>query len=223
MLGDSLTYGHGLERRQALPARLEEALRRRGRDVVVLNHGVSGNRTGQALARLASVLDDKPDIVLVALGVNDSVDYWNNNTAEVERNLDEIVARLKAANVVVWLAGIRVQRRLQWKALLKVVLNSLLEVAGRPPAYHAQTLQYAAKFHRVHGRIATKYGLPFYPDLLQGVDQRLLLPDNIHPDRQGVDDIVARLLVFVIENLDAYAAARTERAARGRDTAPIVS
>lgn len=205
MLGDSLTYGHGLERHDALPARLEAALKKLGRDVVVLNHGVSGNTTADARARLGAVLQDKPDIVLVSLGSNDSFDYWNNNTAEVERNLAEIVGRLQAAGIEVWMAGVRVSRRLGWRNLVKVAINSFLELFGRPPAYHAQSVQYAIRFDGVFQRVAGQYAVPLYPNLLAGVKWRQRL-DLLHPDASGVAAITERLLPFVLANLDAYVA-----------------
>lgn len=207
LLGDSLTYGHGLERHQALPAQLEAALRQRGCNVVILDHGVSGNTTADAMARLDAVLADRPDIVLVSLGSNDSFDYWNNNVRQVERNLADIVVRLKSAGVVVWLAGARVSRRLGERNLIKVAINSVLEAFGRPPAFHAQSMQYAARFNAVHPRVARKHALPLYPYLLAGVKRHQQV-DLLHPDASGVAAIVERLLPFVVQHLDSYSAVR---------------
>jgi acyl-CoA thioesterase-1 len=209
MLGDSLTHGHGLERRQALPARLEAALRERGRDVVVLDHGVSGNTTADALARLDAVLRDKPDIVLVSLGSNDSFDYWNNNTERVERNLEEIVTRLKSGGVVVWMAGVRVSRRLGQRNLVKVAINSALELFGRPPAWHAQSIQYATRFNALYPRVARRHDVPLYPNLQAGVRSQQRL-DLLHPDASGVAAIVARLLPFVLRHLDDHLASHPD-------------
>ncbi len=66
-LGDSITAGHGLTPEQAWPAHLAD---RTGWKVV--NGGVSGNTTGDALARLPGLLDEHaPRLVLVTLGGND--------------------------------------------------------------------------------------------------------------------------------------------------------
>ena len=43
MLGDSLTAGYGLPPAQALPVKIEAALKAKGKDVQILNHGVSGD------------------------------------------------------------------------------------------------------------------------------------------------------------------------------------
>lgn len=66
-LGDSLTAGYGLTTGQAWPALLAE---KTGWQVV--NGGVSGDKTGDALARLPALLDEHaPRLVLVTLGGND--------------------------------------------------------------------------------------------------------------------------------------------------------
>ena len=73
MLGDSITAGYGLARGQGLPARLEAALRERGREVRVIDAGVSGDTTAGGRARLDWALADRPDAVIVALGGNDGL------------------------------------------------------------------------------------------------------------------------------------------------------
>ena len=66
-LGDSLTAGYGRSSVQAWPALLAE---KTGWKIV--NGGVSGDRTGDALARLPALMDEHaPQLVLVTLGGND--------------------------------------------------------------------------------------------------------------------------------------------------------
>jgi acyl-CoA thioesterase-1 len=72
-LGDSLTSGHRLPRDEAYPARLEEALKEEGVNAVVVNHGVSGDTSSGGVRRLSAALEDRPDILIVALGVNDGL------------------------------------------------------------------------------------------------------------------------------------------------------
>ncbi len=45
ILGDSLAAGYGLAPAQAFPTRLQAALKEKGRNVTVINHGVSGDTT----------------------------------------------------------------------------------------------------------------------------------------------------------------------------------
>jgi lysophospholipase L1-like esterase len=66
-LGDSLTEGVGVKREEAWPALLAEQT-----GWAVVNGGVSGNTSSDALQRLPALLDEhKPVLVLVMLGGND--------------------------------------------------------------------------------------------------------------------------------------------------------
>jgi len=50
VLGDSLTAGYGLSQQAAFPDRLEEVLKHRGRQVRVVNAGISGDTSMGGLA-----------------------------------------------------------------------------------------------------------------------------------------------------------------------------
>ncbi|WP_421997091.1 arylesterase [Reyranella sp.] len=180
ILGDSLTAGYGVKPDQAIPARLQAALRAQGRNVTVINHGVSGDTTAGGLERLDWMLGDKPDIVLVELGANDALRA--TDPATTERNLDTILTRLKAAGVRVWLAG-------------------MLAPRNYGP-------EYARQFDGLYKKLADKHGVPLYPFFLEGVaqDPALNQADGIHPNPKGVDVIVEHLLPFVTSNLDKNAA-----------------
>lgn len=180
VLGDSLAAGYGVKPDQAIPARLETALKAAGRNVSVINHGVSGDTTAGGVERLDWMLADKPDIVLVELGANDALRA--TDPATTERNLDTILTRLKAAGVTVWLAG-------------------MLAPRNYGP-------EYAAQFDGLYTRLAAKHDVPLYPFFLDGVaqDPALNQADGIHPNPKGVDVVVERLLPFVTKYLDTYAA-----------------
>ena len=180
ILGDSLAAGFGVKPEQAIPARLEAALKAQGRSVAVINHGVSGDTTAGGLARVDWMLADKPDIVIVELGANDALRALD--PAGAERNLDAIITKLKAAGVTVWLTGMLAPRNFG-------------------PEYDRQ-------FDGIYKRLAEKHGVPLYPFFLDGVaqDPALNQGDGLHPNPKGVDVIVERLLPFVTKNLDDYAA-----------------
>ncbi|MEI6201193.1 MAG: arylesterase [Enhydrobacter sp.] len=180
MLGDSLTAGYGVKPEQAIPVRLQAALKKEGRDVTVLNHGVSGDTTAGGLARVDWMLADKPDIVMVALGGNDALRAVD--PATTERNLDAILAKLKEAKVTAWLIGMAAPRNLG--------------------------PEYVKAFDGLYKRLAGKYGVPLYPFILDGVAQDATLnqADGIHPNPEGVAVVVKHLLPFVTKNLDDYAA-----------------
>ena len=180
ILGDSLAAGYGVSPAQAMPARLEAALKKAGRNVTVINHGVSGDTTAGGLQRIDWMLADKPDIVMVELGANDALRA--TDPAVAERNLDAIISKLKAAGVTVWLAGMLAPRNFG--------------------------ADYTRQFDGLYKRLADKYNVPLYPFFLDGVAQDAALnqADGIHPNPKGVDVIVERLLPFVTKNLDDYAA-----------------
>jgi acyl-CoA thioesterase I len=180
ILGDSLTAGFGVKPEQAIPARLEAALKAEGRNVAVINHGVSGDTTAGGLDRIDWMLADKPDIVMVELGANDAL--RGLDPAVAERNLDAIISKLKAAGVTVWLAGMLAPRNFG--------------------------ADYTRQFDGLYKRLADKYNVPLYPFFLDGVAQDAALnqADGIHPNPKGVDVVVERLLPFVTKNLDDYAA-----------------
>jgi acyl-CoA thioesterase-1 len=182
ILGDSLAAGYGLAPAQAFPARLQAALKDKGRNVAVINHGVSGDTTAGGVERLDWMLGDKPDIVLVELGGNDGLRALD--PAATERNLDAIVTRLKTAGVTVWLTGMLAPRNFG--------------------------PEYARQFDGLFKRVADRHGVPFYAFFLDGVaqDPALNQPDGIHPNARGVDVIVERLLPFITRNLDDAASVR---------------
>ncbi|MBS0518566.1 MAG: arylesterase [Proteobacteria bacterium] len=180
ILGDSLAAGYGLAPEQAFPVRLQAALKAEGRNVTILNNGVSGDTSAGGLDRLDWMLGDKPDIVMVELGANDAL--RGIDPASTERNLSAIIEKLKAAGVTVWLAGMMAPRNFG--------------------------PDYVAAFDGIYRRLADKYQVPLYPFLLDGVAQDAALnqADGLHPNTQGVAVIVRRLLPFVTRNLDLYAA-----------------
>jgi lysophospholipase L1-like esterase len=73
-LGDSITKGvrTGVTSQQTFAALLEKRLQDGGISVRVINVGIGGERTDQALKRLDRIIALKPDIVTVMYGTNDS-------------------------------------------------------------------------------------------------------------------------------------------------------
>jgi acyl-CoA thioesterase I len=171
VLGDSLAAGYGVRPDQSFPVRLEAALKAAGRNVTVLNQGVSGDTTAGGLDRLDWMLADKPDVVLVELGANDALRGIDPDLTRAA--LTEIVQRLKARKIAVMLCGMLA-----------------------PPNYGAD---YVARFNSIYPDLAKKYGVPLYPFFLDGVaaDAKLNQADGIHPTAPGVDIIVRNILPTV--------------------------
>jgi len=72
ILGDSYTFGYGVDQDESFPAQLEERLRARGRAVDVINAGVPGFGAREERRMLEKhVLPLRPALVLVAVYEND--------------------------------------------------------------------------------------------------------------------------------------------------------
>lgn len=175
-LGDSLTAGYNLPEAAAFPARLQAALRARGRSVSVVNAGVSGDTTQGGLDRLDWSVADAVDGVIVQLGANDALRGIDPD--ETRANLDAIIRRLKERRIPALLAGMRA-----------------------PPNMGPD---YARRFDAVFADLAREHDLVFYPFFLDGVAARpdLNQRDGIHPTAQGIDVIVGRILPTVERFLD---------------------
>jgi acyl-CoA thioesterase-1 len=103
-LGDSLTQGYGLVEEDGFVPQLQGWLQARGNDVVVENHGVSGDTTAGGLARIGWALGDHVDALIVALGGNDLL---RGLPPEASRaNLDGILAEAEARGLPVLLIGL---------------------------------------------------------------------------------------------------------------------
>ena len=75
-LGDSVTYGYGLEPHESWPKQLEASLQNNGADIKVINRAVSGMDSTEALQRETRTIQDiakkgSRPIVLLMIGHND--------------------------------------------------------------------------------------------------------------------------------------------------------
>ncbi len=175
-LGDSLTAGYGLAADEGFVAQLEAALRAEGRDVTVLDAGVSGDTTAGGLARLEWALAGGADAAIVELGANDAL--RGVDPAASRANLDAILTILADRGVPALLAGMAAPRNL----------------GGR----------YVAAFDGMYPELAARHDAILYPFFLEGVaaDPALNQADGIHPNAQGVAAIVAGILPDVLALLD---------------------
>lgn len=105
-LGDSITKGvrPGVKAEETFSFLLQEMLAKDGVKAKVINAGIGGERTDQALARLAKVAALKPKIVVIMYGANDSwVDQGKKQsrlTGEQFRvNLSKLVQELRSQNI----------------------------------------------------------------------------------------------------------------------------
>lgn len=171
--GDSLTAGKDLEDpdREAYPAVLERELRAKGYTVNVTNAGHSGDTTFDALARLNFSLAEKPRVVIVGLGSNDT--FQGKRLADMEKNLNEIVAQCQLAGATVVLCGMKTFPNLGFS--------------------------YASDYAKLFKRVAKKNRAILVPFMLEGVagDPALNLSDMIHPNPRGHEQVARNILPYV--------------------------
>ena len=98
-LGDSLTAGFGAPKGADYPAQLAQILGHK-----VINGGVSGDTSAQALARLPDLLVQKPKLVVVSIGGNDFLQ--RQPESGTRENIRKMVAGIRAADVAVVLVAI---------------------------------------------------------------------------------------------------------------------
>jgi acyl-CoA thioesterase-1 len=165
--GDSLMAGYQLAPGDGFPEKMQAALRARGLDVAIANAGVSGDTTTGGLARIDWSVPDGTDGVILELGANDAL--RGIAPEESERNLDQMISRLKARGIAVLLAGMMA-----------------------PPNMGED---YAARFNPIYRKLAEKHGIPLYAFFLDGVvlDAGLKLADGMHPNAKGVDIMVEKM------------------------------
>ncbi len=157
-LGDSLTQGVGASRGHDYPSLLSRRL-----GTAVINAGVDGDETTDALKRLESdVLAKDPRMVIVELGANDFLD--GQPLEQAFENLAEIVRRIEARGAMVVLVG-----------LAPGPLGDMLQ-----PRYNTMI----NKYHLVFVPKVLE-GITTTPALKSG--------DRLHPNDQGYELIAERI------------------------------
>jgi len=156
VVGDSLSAAFGMVQSAGWVALLEDRLVREKRDYKVVNASVSGDTTAGGAARLPRLLaEHRPTVVIIELGGNDGL--RGLPAAEIRRNLTTMVSAARASGARVLLVGMEL-----------------------PPNYGRPYLE---KFRAVYADVARRERIALAPFPLAGIatDQRLMLPDRIHP------------------------------------------
>lgn len=98
-LGDSLTFGYGANPGESYPAQLQKLT---GWNIV--NGGVSGDTSAQALSRLPALLARKPKLVIIGIGGNDFLRKIPEQ--ETRANIAKIIETVQRADIPAVLVGV---------------------------------------------------------------------------------------------------------------------
>lgn len=116
--GTSFTYGKGVIRSEAWPAKLEARLKTEGLSVQVINQGVNGDTTRDLKRRVVKAVPEGTPIVILeyAIGNDKRAGIANEETV---RSVDEIVSQLVTRKIQVLLViranhPERLERRAEW-------------------------------------------------------------------------------------------------------------
>jgi acyl-CoA thioesterase-1 len=168
--GNSLTAGFGADTGKSYPDFLQQELDRRGLRYRVVNAGISGETTTDALERLGTVTALKPAVVIVEFGGNDGLRGLPVSTTR--SNLDQIIVAVKDTGAQVLLAGMTL-----------------------PPNYGPD---YIATFQRVYSDLAAKDKVALIPFLLDGVaGTSRMQRDGLHPTADGNRLVAATVMRYL--------------------------
>lgn len=164
--GDSLTAGYGVNSDNSYPRLLEKKLKENGYNYKVINSGVSGETTGDALRRLKKVIESKPEIVILTLGANDA--FRNVSVNQIKNNLNQMIEQFQANNI-------------------KVILGGMYA-----PRFFGK--DYYTEFDKIYPELSKKYNLVLIPFFLEGVAMHpeYNLADGAHPNANGYKIIVEK-------------------------------
>ncbi|MEL7543187.1 MAG: arylesterase [Pseudomonadota bacterium] len=183
--GDSLIAGYGLDAEDAFPAKMQAALRDQYPNLEIVNAGVSGDTTAAALSRYDWAIPNDADGAMVLLGGNDFL--RGLSPKRMRKNLDTILTKLKAQKLDILLLGMKAPRN-----------------TGR---------NYYTAFDATFPDLAKKHDALLDSFFLEGVamQRKLNQIDGIHPNRAGVEKIVARLTPKVNALITRILKSRTAR------------
>ncbi|CAH6796460.1 multifunctional acyl-CoA thioesterase I and protease I and lysophospholipase L1 [Vibrio chagasii] len=175
ILGDSLSAGYNMDIKQSWPSLLPDALAKHDKAVTVVNGSISGDTTGNGLARLPQLLEEHaPDTVLIELGANDGLRGFPPKL--MSSNLDQIIEQIKAAGAKPIMMQIKI-----------------------PPNYGKR---YNQQFEYVFAALADQQNVPLLPFFLEHIilKPEWMMNDGLHPKPEAQPWIAE----FVAEELYQY-------------------
>lgn len=176
--GDSLIQGYGLAQGDGFVPQMQAWLEAEGAEVQLINAGVSGDTTMGGLSRAAWTLSPDVDAMIVTLGGNDFL-----------RGLDPAASKANLAGII----------EVAQQAGVEVLLTGMQAPGNFGPGYKQQ-------FDAMYGTLAEEYDTLLVESFFlafEGEDiaemQDLMQADGLHPNKEGVGQIVAALGPYVLD------------------------
>lgn len=160
VLGDSLSAGYGMDPNQSWVQLLANELTQKAPKWQVINNSVSGDTTGNGLARLpGSIQLHQPKIIIIELGGNDGL--RGTPLAQIEKNLSALITTAKNSGAHVLLMEMRI-----------------------PPNMGKR---YTDQFTALFADIAKKNQIALIPFFLNDIapNKELMQADGIHPNAKA--------------------------------------
>lgn len=182
--GDSLTAGYGLSPEEAFPKWVERNLLQKNITINVINAGLSGETSAGGVERINWILRQRVDVLVLELGANDGL--RGLPLAQTKENLQKIIDRVKARY-----------------PQAQIIIAGMMVPPNLGEAYSSQ-------FKALFPELAKKNNATLIPFLLEGVagQEKLNLPDGIHPNAEGHKMVGATVTKYVERVIKPQAAAK---------------
>lgn len=173
VLGDSLSASYGIDPEQGWVHLLDQKLRKQYPGWQVINNSISGDTTGNGLARIdGSLALHKPSIVIIELGGNDAL--RGMPLPLIKQQLRELVERAERTGAEVYLMEMRI-----------------------PPNMGKR---YTDQFTALYSEVANETSATLIPFFLNeiAVDKAMMQADGIHPTAQA-QPLMMKLVLEALE------------------------
>ncbi len=171
-LWDSLTAWYWVEENDNYPSKLQKILDEKWYNFEVINWWVSWDTSANVLSRASLYLEKNPEIVILVVWWNDWLRWLS--TSDLKQNILQIIDTFPNSKVVLWWmdipANLWIAYRNEFKKIYKEIASERKEI----------------------------YFLEYFLEWVAGKSQ-FNIDDMIHPNSEGYDIIVWKLVKFLEE------------------------
>ena len=189
-IGDSNTYGAGVERNETYPSQLEQKLKSNGYNIHVINSGINGNTSKHGVQRLQNdLVQYQPHLVILLFGVGDLRRGYT--VKDIYDNFSVMIEQCKQNKAKVILVGYKSPVSAEEKQVLDNIA-----IKGKVPL--------SDEFFELYPRLARDYQTDIVTDFLDGVlgVEGMMQDDEYsHLTGAGYQVFVEKLYSVVVANL----------------------